>query len=669
MAPTGNMIYFVMLDRFANGDTSNDNGDPSGLASGGYDPTNSGYYHGGDIKGLADKIPYIKGLGFNTIWVTPVMRQVTFSGGGKGSTGYHGYWIAGFDQVDPHLGTMGQFKSFVNTAHDAGIHVILDIVANHTTDAIRYSQGDSYVYSNNAPWKTKDGKTFNAAAAAGTSNFPSLDNLSTTVSFPKTPYILPGYENAKSPAWLNDMRNYHNRGNVQNYSDESSQYGDFYGLDDLFTESPVVVNGMTTIFSDWVNNTGVDGFRIDTVRHVNKEFWQSFLPAIRTAAASSGKSNFPMYGEVYDTNPSKTSYWVKNASFNEMLDFPFQNAASNFVQYGISDSLTTLFNNDDLYLTSRSSANQLATFLGNHDMGRIGGFIAGTGATPATQLALDQMAHALMFTVRGNPSVYYGDEFGLVGGGDKEARQDLFPTKVSNWKTQPRIGASPIASKSSFDTTNPLQTTIRTLTTLRSTYPVFSTGSQQTRYGSNGVFIASRFDASDRREYLIAFNGNATSRTQSITLPTVGATWTKLAGTGTASSSSGKVSLAMPAFSWSVFRANTQVPSASAVTAVITKPVVDSADSSALYLQARVGGTSYASVVLQTSKDGIVWQSLGTNQSQIFSTSSDPAQSGFYSFRPMRALFAKGTAYKFRVLVTGVGGAMASSSALTMTPQ
>ena len=669
MPSTGNMIYFVMLDRFANGNTSNDKGDPSGFSSGGYDPSNSGYYHGGDIKGLTDKIPYIKGLGFNTIWVTPVMKQVTFSGGDKGSTSYHGYWISGFDQIDPHVGTMDQFKNFVTTAHNSGLRVILDIVTNHTTNAIRYREGDGYVYSNNVPWKTSDGKSFNAAAVADSAQFPALSSLTgTNTSFPKSPYIQQGYENVKSPAWLNDVRNYHNRGSVQNYTDESSQYGDFFGLDDLFTESPVVLNGMVTIFSDWIKNTGVDGFRIDTVRHVNKEFWQGFLPAMRAAAASVGKTNFPMYGEVFDADPKNTSYWVKNAGFNEMLDFPFQSAAMNYVQTGVPDSLVDVFNNDNAYLTSRSSADHLGTFLDNHDMGRIGGFLAGSISSTSTQLSLDQMAHALLFTVRGNPIVYYGDEFGLQGGGDKEARQDLFPTGVSNWKTQPRIGGTPIGDKSSFDTTNPLQTTIRTLATLRATYPAFSNGIQQIRYASNGMFITTRFDMTEKREYIVAFNMNSKTMTPSLTLPTVGASWLKLAGTGTASSSAGKVVLTVPALSWAVFRASTQVPNAASMTATITKPVINSADSSSLYLEARVTGSSYSSVQLQASSDGKTWMNLGANRNPIFSISTDPTKSGFYIFKPARSQFTKGLPYQFRVQVTGIGGIIAGSPSQTFTP-
>ena len=151
--PTSEMIYFVMLDRFANGDATNDYGSAGSRASvsqSGFQPSDSGYYHGGDIKGLSSKISYIKSLGFTAIWVTPIVRQNTTQGG---SAAYHGYWGLGFDQVDSHLGTMQDWKDFVAAAHASGLKVILDIVLNHTGDIVKYGTGNySYQSSSTAPY-------------------------------------------------------------------------------------------------------------------------------------------------------------------------------------------------------------------------------------------------------------------------------------------------------------------------------------------------------------------------------------------------------------------------------------------------------------------------------------------------------------------------------------
>jgi glycosidase len=172
------MIYFVMLDRFENGDPANDQGGLSGLATTtGFLPSDTGFYHGGDIRGLINRIPYIKSLGFTAIWVTPVVRQLPVAVDGK-SAAYHGYWGVGFDQVDPHLGTMADFKEFVSTAHTAQMKVILDIVVNHTADVIHSLSTGQYVGLVDNPYTTKNGKAFDPKKLAETPNFPGVDQLS-----------------------------------------------------------------------------------------------------------------------------------------------------------------------------------------------------------------------------------------------------------------------------------------------------------------------------------------------------------------------------------------------------------------------------------------------------------------------------------------------------------
>ena len=173
-------IYFVMPDRYANGNPANDRGGLSGSRDvTGYDPTDTGYYHGGDLAGLTGDctgprgLARIKDLGFTSIWVTPPYRQKYVQ---DGSAAYHGYWALGFDGVDPHLGTEADFRAFVDCAHALGLKVILDVVVNHTADVIRLP---SYQYGP-----------------------------------PKTPFVPPEERNVKSPAWLNDTSNYHNRGNI-----------------------------------------------------------------------------------------------------------------------------------------------------------------------------------------------------------------------------------------------------------------------------------------------------------------------------------------------------------------------------------------------------------------------------------------------------------------------
>ena len=171
-------IYFVMTDRYANGDPTNDRGGLTGSASqSGFDPTDTGYYHGGDLKGLTgDCTDPVHGLaqesaalGFNSIWITPPFGQVTVQGS---SAAYHGYWIRDFTSIDPHLGTDADFGAFVSCAHSLGLKVILDVVVNHTGDVILI--GGPYIGPEQIPYRDCHGKPFVASRYASGKTFPCL---------------------------------------------------------------------------------------------------------------------------------------------------------------------------------------------------------------------------------------------------------------------------------------------------------------------------------------------------------------------------------------------------------------------------------------------------------------------------------------------------------------
>ena len=191
-------IYFVMTDRFANGDVSNDEAGLTGFpAVTGYDPTDIGYFHGGDFKGLTSKLDYIQGLGFNSIWITPPVKQRYVQGD---SAAYHGYWGLDFTTIDPHLGTEEDFKNFVSEAHKRDMKVIVDIVINHTGDVIKY-RGDVYSYSeiSDYPYKDCSGKKFDLNKFIGKANFPKL---CAAKSFPVPPVVSDKNKNIKAPAFL-----------------------------------------------------------------------------------------------------------------------------------------------------------------------------------------------------------------------------------------------------------------------------------------------------------------------------------------------------------------------------------------------------------------------------------------------------------------------------------
>jgi len=277
----GQVFYFVLTDRFANGSTANDTG---GIAGGpdvsGFDPTRISHYHGGDFVGLTSKLDYIKQLGVTAIWITPpfVNKAMQLS-----TAGYHGYWILDFTRIDPHLGTEAEFREFVTQAHARGLRVYLDIVVNHTADVIRYADhSTAYIGMEAAPYRDENGKPFDPHQVAfnGIGSGSDFPRLSAGRSFPHAPVLEPEEAHAKAPDWLNDVTLYHNRGN-STFVGESSLFGDFGGLDDVFTENPVVVRGFIDVYGRWMEGYGIDGFRIDTVKHVNLEFWQAWGTAIR----------------------------------------------------------------------------------------------------------------------------------------------------------------------------------------------------------------------------------------------------------------------------------------------------------------------------------------------------------------------------------------------------
>ena len=255
------VMYFVLPDRFANGDPLNDaGGDLSGdPLINGFEPASSGFYHGGDLAGLTAQLDYLEGLGVTALWVSPPFTNRWVQGDGTvgGSTaGYHGYWQIDFSAIDPHFGSNAEMETFIDEAHSRGMQVFFDIVVNHTGDLIAFEEG-VYVYRNKSdfPYRAADGSEFDDRDFAGSDTFPPLDP---GVSFPYTPtFDEPWKAVAKNPAWLNDPIYYHNRGN-STFTGENSLYGDFFGLDDLFTEHPDVLNGMIELHQGIIDRFDIE---------------------------------------------------------------------------------------------------------------------------------------------------------------------------------------------------------------------------------------------------------------------------------------------------------------------------------------------------------------------------------------------------------------------------
>jgi alpha-amylase len=621
-AVTDESFYFVMADRFENGNTANDDG---GLGSdplvSGFDPTKRGFYNGGDLEGLLDHIDYIQGLGTTSIWLTPSFKNKAVQLEDGPSAGYHGYWITDFTQIDPHLGTNDDLRALVDAAHARGMKVYFDIITNHTADVIGYEEGARrpYVSKDREPYRTADGDPFDDRDYAGTDSFPLLD---ATVSFPYTPVLDPSEQDLKVPDWLNDVTLYHNRGDTT-FVGENSWYGDFFGLDDLFTEHPRVVEGMIDIYKAWIEDFGVDGFRIDTMKHVNDEFWQRFGPEILDFARQQGKTEFFMFGEVFDTTKSFTSHFSTHDTMQAVLDFPFQDAARKFAsQSQPTSQLETFFAGDDWYTDADSNVYQLPTFLGNHDMGRIGFFIQSDnpGAGDPEWLARDRLAHELMYFSRGNPVIYYGDEQGFTGsGGDQVARQTLFASLVPDYLDDDLLGTSNTHAQANFVPSHPLYQAINNLAEVTSEHPALRNGTHQHRYAaeSAGIYAFSRIDRQDQREYVVALNNS--EQTQTAHIPTyIGKrTFELVYGAGPTEVKSGAnrdLTLTVPALSAVVYQSAGRIPHSKAapdISLAAPTPAVESRGR--MQVAANIAGSSLYEVTFYAKVGGGEWQPIGTD--------------------------------------------------------
>jgi alpha-amylase len=675
---TDQNFYFVMADRFQNGDTANDNGGlPPGKHEGesGFDPTGKGWYHGGDLKGLISKLAYIQRLGTTAIWLTPSFKnKAVQDNNGNPSAGYHGYWITDFTQIDPHLGTNQDLRDLVTAAHRRGIKVYFDIIANHTADVIQYKDVvfPNYISKDQYPYQTASGTPFDDRDYAGGSTFPKLapDGQPSCPpaggrrSFPFQPCVPEAEKDVKVPAWLNDVSLYHNRGNTT-FTGENSQYGDFFGLDDLFTENPKVVDGMIGIYKTWIRDFRIDGFRMDTMKHVDDAFWQRFAPAIKTYARAQGIRDFYMFGEVAeDTSRPITSHYMTHDDVQGVLDFPFQTAATQFAANSApTDQLRDFFVDDDWYTDGDSNVYNLPTFLGNHDKGRIGMFIrnANPGAAESELLQRDELAHALMYFSRGNPVVYYGDEQGFTGtGGDQAARQDMFPSQDLEYDNQAPddaggnddIGSDATPMDDNFDPSHPLYRELKRLARVTAEHPALRNGAQQNRYSTStaGVYAFSRIDRRHRREYVVALNNSESAASASIPTFERRSKWKKVHGSGPGRLRSGgdkALGVTVDPLSVVVYRAKQRIPRSHRAPRVSLTVPPEGRDR--LEVRANVDGDSFYEVTFLAKVGDGRWQDIGTDDNAPYRVLQDVSD------------VAPGTRIRYRAVVLDNAGHTRSS--------
>jgi len=425
-------IYQIFTDRFFDGDPANNN------ASGSYNASSGGNVHGGDFKGVEQKLDYIKALGATAIWISPVVKNVNGE--------YHGYAGQDFYSVDPHWGSLSNLQGLINAAHAKGLLVIQDVIVNH-----------------GGTLNNRDGNT----------TFNNSSGYSLAYASSSKKFAAPFNTNAANPSLTNL---FHNFGAIQDYGITAQvETGELSGLDDFRTETAYIRTNMAAVYNFWITNAGFDGFRIDTVKHVEMGFWQDWCSRIHAFATANGKPDFFMFGEVWDGDAKCGSYTGTQGGgafkLDSTVDFPlyftvnsvFATATGNTKQ--IEDHYAALTNFD------ATARDRLVTFLDNHDTTRFLNSANANGNTNRLAVAL-----TFLYTGRGIPCLYQGTEQAFNGGADPANREDMF---AGAFEQGPSLGDN-------FNMAHPLFQLVAKLNNFRRLYPALQTGIHSNLWSNSG---------------------------------------------------------------------------------------------------------------------------------------------------------------------------------------
>jgi len=388
------VMYLAMIDRFNNGDKTNDD-----FGRGEFDPKNDDCFQGGDLKGIEKKLPHLEKLGIDALWITPPVHN-QWNNPYIPVRGYHGYWAYDFDAVDPHFGSIPDYKRLVDKAHGRGMKVIQDIVVNHTGN---FFTVDETKYDPKKPekgWKEAKG------------SYPT--------KAPKDPVFglnNPNRKTDRKAAVYNftpNITDFRSREQTLKYT-----MGD---LDDVNLESPLAAARMQEIYRDWIDRVGIDGYRVDTVYYTPEKFYEGFVhgaDGVKPHAATLGKKDFLVFGEVWSYDYDAIGKYLDSAGgprLDSAIDLPLQELLGDVFFKGAATRVL-----EKPLKARRRNRNLWVNFLDNHDTERI--------AARASFDAVMQSLVALM-TLPGIPCLYYGTEAGLRG-----ARDNMFARSCWNEKS------------------------------------------------------------------------------------------------------------------------------------------------------------------------------------------------------------------------------------------
>ena len=479
-------IYQLFTDRFADGDSANNTSQAMGINrsswfvnnSGRSFPHNRNFHHGGDWKGLKDNLDYLTGMGVNAVWISGV--QMNTQGRDTRYTPYHQYHPTDFFNVDPAQGTFQELKDLIDACHARGIYVVLDVVINHTADLNGLSgnnreQDKQYWPNGNDTFGWWDGR--------------------------------------RHPYPFGELTHFHNNGTINNWDAfPETLRGQFRGTDDLATDTGHVTYWITEAFKNLIDATDCDGFRVDAIKHVEYNWVKKWADDIRKHAATKGKNDFILFGElfVYD-NTALASYCKEvGYSFNSALFFPMsQTIKSVFVDGAGTGQLTQALSAKSQY---GEGENRLVTFIDNHDVNRIS--IQNSGDTGNDIWKL-RPALSFLYLAAPVPCLYYGTEHAFNQGNhwngqDASQLYEGQPYDDADWQRETMFDRGfqpgPAQGNKLAETNAPLYLHIKALNQARKNYPALTRGNFTERWqsGSAGAYAFTR--VLQDQEALVALN-------------------------------------------------------------------------------------------------------------------------------------------------------------------
>lgn len=421
-------IYQVITDRFYDGDPYNNTANPGGV----YNPFSMDTIHGGDFSGLTGQLDYIKALGFDVIWISPVFLNHHGA--------YHGYHITDFNRIDPHWGTLAELRELTDQAHARNMYVIIDVVFNHMARLLRSDER----------------------------GFPK---------FSDTPYPMQwSNPDVKFAPPFDRLDYFHGHGSIQNWEDHRQNVlGDLQGLADLKTEMEDTRNWLFESHMALIAATDCDGFRIDTAHHVELGFWQEVLPRLHEGARALGKTNFLMFAEALRGRDEDVSVLTREGAYPSALYYPYYFTLQEiWKSRGPTRLITERWNNRATY--GPHAMNQLVGFADNHDRARLLNADYLNGDTNRLKAVLTQL-----YASPSIPCVYYGTEQGFNGSKGHHAREPMFHPLTEDIPDR-------------FDIQHDLAIFVARLNSIRKLYPALIHGETHVVMDENkaGLFVFQR---------------------------------------------------------------------------------------------------------------------------------------------------------------------------------